>query len=128
MENIQHKFKRNICLKNLIIVITLGMYWRCPQEYTMIFLKPCEKCSLFLFCLSVFLSVSLCLCVQVYVFQSVSMYTHMHIYTYADTHTFVIYLHSTCACENLPYFFMCIVNHVTYYVLIICISAFWTWN
>ena len=132
METIQCKwFKDNVDLKKFIMVITLGVSWRCPPGYTIIYLKPCEK-SLFLsLFLVLFLSLSLflclcvcivcvCVCVCVCVFQSFSLFLSLHTHKHIQTHThkpihtrwfilvlFVLFL-KTC-----HIFLKCIVDYIT---------------
>ena len=109
------------------MVIILGVSWRCPPGYTIIYLKPCEKSlflSLFLFLsLSLFLClcvciVCVCVCVCVCFSLSLSFSLSTHTNTYRHTHKpihtrwfilvlFVLFL-KTC-----HIFLKCTVDYIT---------------
>ena len=86
-----------------IILITLGMCWRCPEEHTIISLKPCEKCSVSVsssVSFPVSFSLPLCVCgVCLSISLSLSLSPHTH------AHASMVYLSNTCTFpENLRYF------------------------
>ena len=131
MENIQCKwFKDNSDLKKFIMVITLGVSWRCPPGCTIIYPRPSEqlfcRCFWFCFCSWIFYSVfvyvwCVCVCVCVCVCDVcfslsllLSLRTHTNTHTPKHIHTrwfilvlFVLFL-KTC-----HIFLKCIVDYVT---------------